>query len=542
MKIALIQHNPLIGAFEKNLQTILSWIDKARQAGCDLVVLPELTLCGYPPQDLLERASFIENHDRCLTEFIQETVDLTCVIGVIEQRMGPGKPLYNSAFVTYGGAVLHRARKQLLPTYDVFDETRYFEPGRDSLVFPFQGKLLGLSICEDIWCGHPSYQVNPLKGFIDGPLVPDLLINISASPYFDGKICQRLDLFKEICGQNTLPLLYVNQVGGQDSLVFDGHSMVVNRNGQVSATAAGFAEDMLIVEGEQWSLQESRVQPSDSIDHVLEALTLGVRDYLYKTGFSKAVLGLSGGIDSAVTAAVACRALGPENVLCIAMPSPYTAQASIDDARDLAENFGCDFKLLPIEEIMQAYKKSLDQLFTGLEEDVTEQNIQARIRGNLLMALSNKFGSLLLSTGNKSEMAVGYCTLYGDMSGGLAVIADVPKMMVYALAQVFNREREMIPERIITRAPTAELKPDQCDQDDLPAYEVLDAVLHQYLEENKSIAAITNRGFDGKVVRDIVRRVKLNEHKRKQAPLGIKVTTKAFGQGRRYPVVQGFTE
>ena len=371
-----------------------------------------------------------------------------------------------------------------------------------------------------------------------GPV--DFLVNISASPYFHGKIGERNSLFSSLCRKHGLPLLYVNQVGGQDSLVFDGHSLAINREGDTIATAPGFREALLVVDTDTWSSTEPVVTHEDSIENVLDALVLGVRDYLGKTGFTKAVLGLSGGIDSAVTAAVAALALGPENVLTVALPSPYTSQASLDDARQLAENLGCGFETIGIEPAMSAYRESLGPLFAGRGEDVTEQNIQARIRGNLLMALSNKFGSLLLSTGNKSEMAVGYCTLYGDMSGGLAVLADVPKVMVYELARLINRDEEVIPARIIERPPTAELKPDQCDQDDLPPYEVLDPILAAYLEQHQSIDEIVAMGFERPVVEDVVRRVTLNEYKRRQAPIGIKVTTKAFGQGRRYPIVQNF--
>ena len=541
LKIALIQTNPIIGAFARNLCQINDWIHKAKQAGCDLVVFPELTLSGYPPQDLLERPSFLEAHDHALADLIRGLNGITCIVGVLERRQGPGKPLYNSAFVLERNKIAFRARKRLLPTYDVFDETRYFEPGTTSTVFPLQGLHCGLTVCEDIWWSSASYRANPLADLAVGPIVPDCLINISASPYHHGKLQERQQVFGQLCRQNNLPLLYANQVGGQDGLIFDGHSMVMTPTGTLWKVAVGFAEDMLVVDSEDWNTT-GQEPLEDSVADVEEALVLGVRDYLHKTGFRKAVLGLSGGIDSAVTAVIGCRALGPENVLCVAMPSPYTSQQSVDDARLLAANLGCGFEIIGISAAMDAYRTSLSPLFAGLAEDATEQNIQARIRGNLLMALSNKFNRLLLSTGNKSEMAVGYCTLYGDMSGGLAVIADVPKGMVYALARLINREREIIPERIITRPPTAELKPDQCDQDDLPPYEVLDTVLQAYLEEHKSIEDIASGGVDAQLVRDIVRRIKLNEYKRKQAPLGIKVTTKAFGPGRRYPVVQDFVE
>ena len=534
--------NPVIGDFALNTRLVAERIRAAEQAGCALVVFPELTLCGYPPQDLLERSSFVQAHDRALHDLLPAVGDMAVVLGVLEQRQGPGKPLYNSAVFVHRGVVVHRVRKQLLPTYDVFDESRYFEPGDGSLPFLFQGQSIGLSVCEDIWQESMGYAVDPVAALTreDTPL--DILINISASPYYHGKLAERNRLFAALCRKNNVPLLYVNQAGGQDSLIFDGHSLAMNRQGEVCAAAAGFAEDMLIIDTAGLGHCGRVPAPEDSIADVLDGLVLGLRDYMHKTGFNTAFIGLSGGIDSAVTAVLAARALGPENVSCVALPSPYTSQMSIDDARTLARNLGALFECIPIAPAMEAYQQTLAPLFAGLAEDVTEQNIQARIRGNLLMALSNKFGGLLLSTGNKSELAVGYCTLYGDMSGGLAVLADVPKVMVYELAREMNRGAEVIPERIITRPPTAELKPDQCDQDDLPPYEVLDPILAAYLEEHLSVAEIVAQGFAEQVVRDIIRRVRINEHKRRQAPPGLKVTSKAFGHGRRYPIVQGFVE
>ena len=541
MKIALIQTNPVIGDFSLNSSAILRWAEKAKNAGCRLAVFPELTLCGYPPQDLLERSDFIDAHEQHLQSLIPQIDGIAIIIGTIEPRSGSGKQLYNSALLIDGKKVLAKARKQLLPTYDVFDETRYFEPGNESTIATLDGIRFGLTVCEDIWSESKDYAINPVQEMIesdDGR--PDLLVNISASPYHHGKISERNTIFSSLCRKHNMPLLYSNQVGGQDSLIFDGHSMAFDENGTITAVAQGFKEAMIIVDSENWQADTGLKIPEDSIATILNALTLGVRDYLHKTGFKKAIIGLSGGIDSAITAAVACQALGPENVLTVSLPSPYTSQISIDDARDLATNLKCDFEIIPISESMEAYQNSLSPLFQGLDEDVTEQNIQARIRGNLLMALSNKFGHLLLSTGNKSEMAVGYCTLYGDMSGGLAVLADVPKEIVYALANWLNRETEIIPERIITRPPSAELKPDQLDQDDLPPYDVLDPILHAHLEEHASIDDICAQGFERKTVEDIVRRIRINEYKRRQAPTGLKVTTKAFGQGRRYPIVQNF--
>ncbi len=539
MKIALVQTNPVIGDFRRNTGAVLSWAEKARAACCDAVIFPELTLCGCPPQDLLDRSSFRKAHEEALNVVVRELPDITCIIGVLESRSGgAGKLPYNSAFVVEGGRIVHCARKQLLPAHDVFAETRYFEPGSRSKAFALDGLYFGISVGDDLAC-----QKVPLASLLVGALVPDCIVNIAASPYYHGKLQERQAVFSQRCREYTTPILYVNQVGGQDSLVFDGHSMALTAEGRVLQVGKGFAEDMLIVDTDDLYRTSVSSQPLvDSVEKVNQALVLGVNDYLHKSGFDKAVIGLSGGIDSAVTAVVACQALGADKVSCVAMPSPYTSQASIDDARELASRLGCHFQVLPISAVMDAYHEVLAPLFTGLEEDTAGQNIQARIRGNLLMALSNITGAMLLSTGNKSEIAVGYCTLYGDMSGGLAVLADVPKVMVYELAALYNRDREVIPEHSITRAPTAELKPGQCDQDDLPAYEVLDPILSAYLEGQKSVDEIVALGFDAQVVRDIIRRVTINEHKRRQAPPGIKVTCKAFGQGRRYPVVQGYQE
>lgn len=539
MKTALIQTNPIIGHFDHNLALLLDRLRQAEQQGCELVIFPELALCGYPPQDLLERRDFLQAHDHALDRLIAAVGETAVAVGAVERRSGPGKPLHNSVVLIHQGKVIQRVRKQLLPTYDVFDESRYFEPGCPSLPFLFKGLHLGLTVCEDIWPG--PYSRDPVADMLRDGARADILINISASPYHHGKLGERRRLFAALCQRHKLPLLYVNQVGGQDSLIFDGHSAAVNNQGTVCAVAAGFCEDMLSIDTADLQ-QDGTVcaPPEDSIAQVEAALIVGLRDYLRKTGFSKVVIGLSGGIDSAVTAVLAALALGPENVLCVALPSPYTARMSIDDANILSRNLGCGFEIIPIAGAMEAYKKALAPLFADLPEDLTEQNIQARIRGNLLMSLSNKFGRLLLSTGNKSEMAVGYCTLYGDMSGGLAVLADVPKVMVYELARWMNKNGEVIPERILVRPPTAELKPNQTDQDDLPPYEVLDPVLSAYLEEQRSVDEIAARGFDRATVRGIIRRIHLSEHKRKQAPLGLKVTTKAFGYGRRYPVVQEF--
>ncbi|MBC8208940.1 MAG: NAD+ synthase, partial [Desulfobulbaceae bacterium] len=473
---------------------------------------------------------------------------LAVLLGCVEQRSGArGRRLYNSALLLRDGTIQYRVRKQLLPSYDVFDERRYFEPGPPAQLLQLGGLTLAVTICEDIWqteIGH--YGIDPVKDLFDlaeerGMRI-DAVLNISASPFQRAKEQVRLGLFRDICHSHQVPLLFVNQVGGQDSLLFGGRSLLMNRRGEITARSLEFAEDLLVVDSESWQGELHSPVDEDPLVAVHDALVMGLADYVRKCGFKSVVLGLSGGIDSALTAALAVRALGPENVLGVALPSPYSSDESLDDARALAENLGCSFEVIPIAPLFAAFRESLAPLFGDRPEDLTEQNLQARIRGNLLMALSNKFGHMLLSTGNKSELAVGYCTLYGDMSGGLGVISDVPKQLVYELARFVNNGQELIPERTITRAPTAELAPDQCDQDDLPSYEILDHILELYLEQGLSVTEIVARGLDETVVRDVVRRIQVNEYKRKQAPMGLKVTSKAFGFGRRYPNVQNYRE
>jgi NAD+ synthetase len=574
MKIALVQINPVIGDFNYNSNQIISWADKARRSGCDLAVFSELALCGYPPQDLLERPAFIVEHDKALQALVSGISGIAAVCGHLERHTdSTGKPLHNSASLIADGRLLFTARKRLLPSYDVFDEARYFEPGRLSETCQFSGLRLGITVCEDIWNDKGSfpqqlYGTDPIGDLVavleaEGKKL-DLLINISASPFQMDKEAVKHDIFTRVCTNNNLPLIYVNQVGGQDSLLFDGWSLAMTGDGMVRARAARFKEDMVVVDTETWDGEvrgqrvpeirgEKPVLPGNAArlqetEAVFAALVMGVKDYGAKCGFSKGVVGLSGGIDSAVTCAIACDAFGAANILGVAMPSPYTSAASIEDAKQLAENFGCQFEIIGISEVFSALKKSLEHIFSASDDHetvnvgITEQNMQARIRGNLLMALSNKYGSLLLSTGNKSEMAVGYCTLYGDMSGGLAVISDVPKLLVYELAHYINLEKEIIPSRIFSKPPSAELAPNQLDQDDLPPYAVLDPILQAYLERNKSVSEIAAMGFDRHIVEDIVKRIRVNEYKRKQAPLGLKVTSKAFGYGRRYPTAQNFRE
>ncbi len=546
MKIALVQINPVIGDFAGNSRKILDACRGACEKNCGLVVFPELALSGYPPCDLLERPSFLADHDRALADLLSRLPDIDVLLGCIElrSRAKTGKKLHNSAFFIHNAVVVRKIQKQLLPTYDVFDEKRWFEPGSAQEPVVCGGLRFGVTICEDIWHSEVGeYESDPVRSFHEGGKAIDCLINISASPFQRDKESVRQRLFKSVCRRYQVPLLYVNQVGGQDSLLFDGRSMLMDSTGTVRARSCGFVEEMLLVDSADWSGPLCDPIQDEEIAAVHDALVMGIRDYVRKCGFRSVVLGLSGGIDSALTAALAVKALGPDNVLGVALPSPYSSDDSMEDARQLAGHLGCAFEVIPISELFSCFKKSLQPLFGDAPVDpfdLTEQNLQARIRGNLLMALSNKFGHLLLSTGNKSEMAVGYCTLYGDMNGGLAVISDVPKQLVYELSRYINRDGELIPERSISKPPTAELKPDQCDQDDLPDYAVLDEILELHLEEYLGVAEIAERGFEEELVADVLRRVRINEYKRKQAPMGLKVTSKAFGYGRRFPNVQNY--
>jgi NAD+ synthase (glutamine-hydrolysing) len=546
VKVALAQINPVIGDFTGNCNKILKYSQKADERGCRLVIFPELAVSGYPPLDLLERKSFIQDHAKAVDTLLSKLPQIDVMFGCFESRQGgSGKPLYNSALVCRSGKIIHRTRKRLLPAYDVFDENRYFEPGTVPEIYELDGRKVAITVCEDIW--HHSvgeYRVEPVSELFEYASRVnsgvDFLVNISASPYHRGKTKKRGDIFSSLCVEFNTPFLYVNQVGGQDSLLFDGHSRALDRSGRVTASAHRFKEDLIVVDVDNWHGDIRTYDESNEIRPIHDALVMGTRDYVYKSGFNAAVLGLSGGIDSALTAAIAVEALGAENVLGVALPSPYSSADSLEDARDLATRLGCRFETIPIGGLFDSYRETLEELFAGFEEDVTEQNIQARIRGNLLMALSNKLNHLLLATGNKSELAVGYCTLYGDMSGGLAVISDVPKQLVYELARFINRHDEIIPLRTITKAPTAELRPDQCDQDDLPPYDLLDQILELYLEEGYGRQQIIAQGYAEDIVDDVVRRIRINEYKRKQAPMGLKVTSKAFGFGRRLPNVQNY--
>ena len=546
MKIALAQFNPTVGDFDGNAARILEMAHEAKRRGAALAVFSELCVCGYLPHDLLERPAFIERNQTELACLARKT-PLPILVGYAAPvKNSRGKHVANCAAVMADGAVLFEQHKMLLPTYDVFDESRYFQPAHEQHVFDFSGQRLGITICEDIWndknfWANPLYERDPVIELVGQGA--SVLLNISASPYTIDKRGLRLRMLQSIARAQHRPLIYVNQVGGNDSLVFDGSSLALNADGAIAARAYSFQEDLVLFDAAAGT-GDIRPQPDDELDAAYLALVCGTRDYVRKCGFRKAVVGLSGGIDSAVVAALAAAALGPENILGVSMPGPYSSEGSLRDAREVAQNLGIEYRVLPIKDVFDAYRSVLRPAFVDRPEDVTEENLQARIRGNLLMAISNKFGSLVLSTGNKSEMAVGYCTLYGDMAGGLAVISDVPKGMVYELAYLINRKaggREVIPQSTLTKAPSAELRPNQTDQDSLPPYDVLDRILKAYIEDLESPQEIADRfGFPLELVRDVALRVDRNEYKRKQAPPGLKITSKAFGLGRRFPIAQKF--
>jgi NAD+ synthase (glutamine-hydrolysing) len=544
MKIALAQFNPTVGDFEGNAARIVSLATQAKQRGADLAVFSELCVCGYLPLDLLERPAFIERNHETL-KCIAMQMPLPAIVGYAGrvERDRAGKSIANKAALIDEGRVVFEQSKMLLPTYDVFDESRYFQPGERQYVYGLDREQLGITVCEDVWndktfWANPLYARDPVTELVaQGSSV---LLNISASPYTLEKRTLRLQMLRSLARHHRRPIVYVNQVGGDDSLIFDGASIAITADGRIAAQAKAFEEDVVLfdtVTGEG----DIHAQPDDEIAYAYQALVTGTRDYVRKCRFSKTIVALSGGIDSAVVASIAVAALGPGNVLGVSMPGPYSSEGSRTDAKALADNLGIEFLTIPIGEVFQSYRKVLESAFGGRKPDATEENIQARIRGNYLMALSNKFGSMVLSTGNKSESAVGYCTLYGDMAGGLAVISDVPKMMVYELAEYINRERELIPHSTITKPPSAELRPDQKDTDSLPPYEVLDRILKAYIEEVKAPEQIAAElGYDLKLVREIAALVDRNEYKRKQAAPGLKITSRAFGFGRPFPIAQRF--
>ncbi|WP_375497405.1 NAD+ synthase [uncultured Nostoc sp.] len=548
MKIVIAQINPTIGDLLLNAKKILEASQRAASSGTRLLLTPELSLCGYPPRDLLLNPSFVEAMGITLQNLAQDLPpNLAVLVGTVEQNLEAsitgGKSLFNSMALLEDGKVKQVFHKRLLPTYDVFDERRYFEPGLQANYFTLDDIHIGVTICEDLWndeefWGKRSYAVNPIADL--AILGVDLIVNLSASPYTASKQQFRETMLRHSAIRFQEPMIYVNQVGGNDDLIFDGRSFALNRQGEVMCRARGFDTDLVVVEFNeaQRDFQLGTVAPvyESEDEEIWQALVLGVRDYARKCRFSKVVLGLSGGIDSAIVAAIATAALGKENVLGVLMPSPYSSEHSISDAVALAENLGIKTHLLAIGELMQGFDQTLGDLFAGTEFGLAEENIQSRIRGNLLMAIANKFGYLLLSTGNKSEMAVGYCTLYGDMNGGLAVIADVPKTRVYSLCQWLNRNNEIIPQNVLTKPPSAELKPGQVDQDSLPPYEILDDILQRLIHNHQSAAQIVAAGHDPVIVDRVIQMVARAEFKRRQAPPGLKITDRAFGTGWRMPI------
>jgi NAD+ synthase (glutamine-hydrolysing) len=543
VKIALAQINPTVGDFDGNARKILDFIGRASESGAELVLFPELAVCGYPPADLLEKPAFVARAGEVVADIAAKTAGrfIAVVLGYVTSAPhGSGKHVCNSAALLRNGHVEFVQSKMLLPFYDVFDEQRYFAPAEKQRLFSLHSERVALTICEDAWNDksfweNRLYSVDPVEDLMRGG--GSLILNISASPYWKGKRETRREMLAAIARRHGAPVLMVNQVGGNDSLVFDGSSLVLNRDGEVVAQAKSFEEDLLIVDTKALHGAASFENENEHAA-IFDALVTGTRDYVLKCGFSKAILGLSGGIDSALVAAIAVEALGKENVLGIGMPSPYSSQGSIDDSRHLAENLGIRFEMIGISGLFEQFNEALAPMFAGLKPDITEENIQSRIRGNLLMALSNKFNALVLTTGNKSEMSTGYCTLYGDMVGALAVIGDVVKTEVYALCRYVNREREIIPNAILEKPPSAELRPDQRDTDSLPPYAVLDPILEAYVERYETPEAIAaERGVSIELVRKVVKLVERSEYKRQQAAPVLKVTRKAFGMGRRFPIV-----
>lgn len=546
MKIAIAQLNPTIGDLQGNADKILKAADRAATEGVRLLLTPELSLCGYPPRDLLLDPNFVATMATQLVELASNLPEgVAVLVGTVEPNAKAistgGKPIFNSVALIEKGNILKIFHKRLLPTYDVFDEDRYFEPGNQPNHFELDGVHIGVTICEDLWndeefWGKRTYNLNPIADLAQAGV--NFTINLSASPYTVGKQKLREAMLRHGAVRFNQPLIYANQVGGNDDLIFDGASIAIDKSGELIARAIGFEEDWLVIEYNGQDFEKSTIVPAPDGEEaeLWSALVLGVRDYARKCGFSKIVLGLSGGIDSSLIAAIASEAVGKENVLGILMPSPYSSDHSIQDALDLAQNLGIQTQTLPIGTVMECFDRTLDPLFAGTPFGLAEENLQSRIRGTLLMAVSNKFGHLLVSTGNKSEIAVGYCTLYGDMNGGLAAIADVPKTKVYKLCEWINRLQEIIPTNVLVKPPSAELKPGQKDQDSLPDYEVLDDILDRYIHQHQSPAEIVAAGHESAIVDQVVKLVRISEFKRKQAPPGLKVTDRAFGTGWRMPI------
>jgi NAD+ synthase (glutamine-hydrolysing) len=540
VKIALGQINPTVGDFKGNGGKIIDFARRAQAAGAGLILFPELSVCGYPPRDLVERTSFVTHNSETLEHIASETQGISVICGVVTAAHAEtGKSVMNSAALLRDGKIAFLQSKMLLPTYDVFDEMRNFAPAARQDLFPFCGKQMALTICEDAWndkhfWNKRLYTFDPVEALVKSG--GNFVLNISASPFWLGKREFRREMLASIARTQKVPVAMVNQVGGNDSLVFDGSSLVLNPAGEVIAQGKSFEEDLIYFDSDRLT-GEVHPQIEGEEASAYAALVLGTRDYVNKCGFQKVIVGLSGGIDSALTAVIAADAVGAENVIGVGMPGPYSSQGSIDDARALAHNLGIRFELLPINDVFLSYTKTLEPVFRGLKPDATEENIQSRARGTMLMALSNKFCAIVLSTGNKSELGVGYCTLYGDMVGGLAVISDVPKTMVYSLSHYVNSRRPVIPQASLDKPPSAELRPDQKDSDTLPPYDVLDAILEDYVEESRTDEQIAaSRGFDVSLVRRVIRMVERTEYKRQQAAPGLKISAKAFGYGRRFPI------
>jgi NAD+ synthetase len=542
MKIGFAQINTTVGDLTGNCDLILRAYERLAAAGAELVLTPELAITGYPPQDLVFKSRFVPENLAILEKLHSRVGKAALLVGFVDRNEERGKPFRNAAALLEQGKPIRKTYKSLLPTYDVFDEDRYFEPANRVEPFEVRGQKIGVTICEDIWTEHylprPLYDCEPVRGLVEEGA--QIIVNLSSSPFTLHKPAIRYEMVAGLARAHQLPICYCNLVGGNDQLVFDGNSIAVTAAGNLIAQLAAFREEEKVVD--TGSAEAIGFHEGKTPEQLFAALSLGVRDYFHKCNFHSAVVGLSGGVDSAVTAVIAVAALGAENVTGVSMPSPYSSRGSVDDARMLARNLGIRLLEIPITDAFRDFKSQFKEIFKGLPENETEENMQPRLRAMTLMALSNKFGHLVLSTGNKSELAVGYCTIYGDMAGGLAVISDVPKTMVYELARWINRKHEIIPKSTIEKAPSAELKPNQKDQDTLPPYEILDEILHLYVEENLSARDIIARGFDEKTVRWVQRRIDLNEYKRDQSPPGLKVTSRAFGLGRRMPIAQKYVD
>jgi NAD+ synthase (glutamine-hydrolysing) len=549
LRIGLLQLNSTIGDFTANRRKLLAAYEKAVALGAEFILAPELFLCGYPPRDLLLRDDFVAANLAALAETAEQIGAVPLCVGYVEKNSEkPGRALKNAAAILQHGKTIWRTAKSLLPTYDVFDEDRYFEPAKKIEPFIFNGRKLGLTICEDIWNDEDFwperiYRRDPVKELIAQGA--EIILNISASPWYDGKERTRLEMLCRVARDEKIPVVQVNAIGANDELIFDGHSVVINSHGKIVALANGFAWDILVADVAPLDAKTVGWIPTgDKLpsreQQIFSALSLGIRDYVHKCGFKSVILGLSGGIDSALVAVLAADALGPENVFGVAMPARYSSCGSLTDAEALAKNLGIRYEVLPIEPAFLAVEKQLENVFAGTKPNEAEENVQSRLRGLTLMALANKFGALVLTTGNKSEMAVGYCTLYGDMNGALAPIADVLKTDIYKIARRVNRDKIIIPENSIIKPPSAELRPNQTDQDSLPPYEILDAILELYVVKNLSRPEIVARGFAAAVVNDVVNKINFSEYKRRQAAPALKISPRAFGMGRRIPIAQRF--